>query len=211
MLQDVLRDANDTSKPLDSVLRTAMVFAYSLGYQPLVDWVNAELDGYLPGSELPDYRSFRSEVHARFTDGYRLGPIQRISEYAFPEEWRDQVTRVQLRKGVRSLEDNSDRTDIVQNLPSYAVSYLKKIASYRSWCHDAWLDIPPGEVAQVISAVRTRLMRFCLTIRNDFPPSGRCRADRCCFRGSNACRSLLLQHDCYGRKRVCRNRGRRYH
>lgn len=126
MLQDVLRDANDTSKPLDSVLRTAMVFAYSLGYQPLVDWVNAELDGYLPGSELPDYRSFRSEVHARFTDGYRLGPIQRISEYAFPEEWRDQVTRVQLRKGVRSLEDNSDRTDIVQNLPSYAVSYLKK-------------------------------------------------------------------------------------
>jgi hypothetical protein len=169
MLQEVLRDANDASKPLDNVLRTAMVFAYSLNYQPLIDWVNAELDGYPNNENLPDYRWFRSEVHANFSNGFWQRQNERVSDYAFPEEWRDIVTRVELLVGVRNLEENIDRTDAVQYLPSFVVSYLTQKASQGYQCQNAWHAIPPGAVAQVLSAIGTRLMRFCLTIKKEFP------------------------------------------
>ncbi len=169
MLQDVLRDANDASKPLDSVLRTAMMFAYSLDYQPLIDWVNAELDGYPNNKNLPDYRWFRSEIHASFIGPFWTTTEERSSESVFPDGTGESIGRVELLSGVRNLEETAGRTDIIQSLPSFVIDYLSDRATDGFHCQRAWLVIPPGAIAQTLSAVRTRLMRFCLTIQREFP------------------------------------------
>jgi len=70
-IQQVLADANDATKPLDAVLRSAMVLAYSLDYEPLISWVNAELDGFETNENMPDYRRFKSEIRANFLNPYQ--------------------------------------------------------------------------------------------------------------------------------------------
>jgi hypothetical protein len=169
-IQQVLIDANDSTKPLDSVLRSAMVLAYELDYEPLITWVNAELDGYETNEGLPDYRRFSSRIYANF-----LGPFHQsrnretIPIGVFPEEWRDMFSSVQLLLGVRALEDTAGRDDVMQPLPDFIPQYLTDKASYGFVCQSAWLDIPPGAIAQILSAIRTRLLRFCLTLQREFP------------------------------------------
>lgn len=169
-IQQVMIDANDSTKPLDSVLRSAMVLAFELDYEPLIAWVSAELDGYETNEHLPDYRQFDSRIYANF-----LGPFQlpRNNEVvpinAFPKEWRDTFSRVQLLDGVRALEDTAKRDNVVQPLPDFVPQYLTDKASGGFVCQSVWLVIPPGSIAQILSAIRTRLLRFCLTLRREFP------------------------------------------
>ena len=168
-IEQILRDANDDSKPLDSVLRSAMVLAYRLDYEPLITWVNAELDGYPTNENLPDYRWFWSETRASFFNGYWRRPNELVPREAFPEEWRDAVSKVELLVGVRALEDTADLNAVVQNLPSFVVNYLTEQSAHGFACLGAWVVIPPGAVAQVLSSVRNRLLRFCLTLQREYP------------------------------------------
>lgn len=173
LLNEIQRDALDSSVDTTSLLRKCMVLAARLENKNFRKWVNHELYGYHARDDLPDYRIRDAASYGHFTTG-GAGMWQNlpISYYAVPEELFKEAAKVYFAQSVSSLEQmikNSKDGSLNFGWNPDIVSILRDKLYKDYTCISAYKLISTSTIVEIISIVRTKALEFVLEIQKEAP------------------------------------------
>ena len=177
LLNEIQTDAVDGKIDLESLLRKCRILASRLKHNGLKHWVQAELDGYSDGAELPDYRRLGS-FHCF---GHFSGPWQSRARNApipgtcIPDEFRDSLTQVEVRDGVGAIADligNSSAGNITHLWPAEAGMLFGRKIYANMQLIQGWVEIPRSGMVGILSTIRNRVLNFALEIEASDPSAG---------------------------------------
>lgn len=170
-----IRDlAADPSVPLETVLLKFMVLADELGDETLVQWISQELGGYQQRIDVPSYRMMHGQADAKVSNGYWHDKID-VSNISLPStapaDTYDRLNTVWFKEGVRELEVLQHRDDLVHHLDGQVKYFIeqsmRKSSGYR--VREAFIAIPPGTIAGILGAIRSRVLLYVFRLRKDYP------------------------------------------
>lgn len=175
---DLLRRLNEgataSSTSLGEVLRLCMRLGNLLGNDELVTWAKSEAMGYDDNQSLPDYRVFKTEVHADFHGPFGSGIKNTIIPQSFIEKkHRDVLCTSYMTQPVAELEHlataPNDGGTLRANWSGDAVAYYqqKELYSNGMVLAAAWRTLTQSSVAGVLETIRTRVLDFVLQIEGE--------------------------------------------
>ena len=181
LLRQIQDLATDPTMPVATLLRKAMILARRLDYPPLGEWAERELEGYPDDAELPEYRAYRScQVLGDFSgpagSGLRNQPLP---PGAVAEEHRRGLFGFELRDGIPKYEQLMEAGDGGSlSMPwngDFVVHYQADFFELMA-LSSARRVVSPGDLGQLVEAVRTRLLNFSLEIEAANPDAGEANA-----------------------------------
>lgn len=171
LVNDLITEVVDSSSDLSQVLRKARVLASELRSEELRVWAEAESSGYKDKDALPDYRVSTASNFGNFVASLgRHASGLNIPLSLLPENWREPLSKLELRSGVAALQEmfRSEKgymegwnADIVAAVSRDIYEGMNMIS--------AWKAIPRTKVAAVLDAVRNRLLNFLLDLKEQHP------------------------------------------
>jgi AbiTii-like protein len=140
------------------LLRFAKLVAAKLHVSEASLWVDHELNGYPPGSTLPDYRTVSCRPK-QLTDRGWL-PVH----FADPEDIR-KVSSTQVNSAVRELEALLDRPDghLGQPFPAGLVEALRKNGFRLT---EGMYEIGAPQIERILDSVRGRVLDWAIALEN---------------------------------------------
>ena len=175
LIEDIQRDAVDSSSDLGALLRKCKLLAARLRSRPLEDWLLWESNGYPDEVEVPEYRIWPLELKGHFSgpfgSGLRNAPIPMM---CVPEKARHPFMRYQCRQSIASVEEilrKSDDGTLRVSTGDLAVVLGTKV--YRDQnCMQAWAEMSTGCLVELLNTVRTRVLDFVLAVWKEAPMAG---------------------------------------
>ncbi|MBX3031421.1 MAG: hypothetical protein KF809_14840 [Chloroflexi bacterium] len=172
LLRSIQESAADPGTPVTALLRRCLILASRLKDEPLIEWVNRELNGYPMGAELPPYRTgYRGRLV-----GYLMNPAVRRSgadlpESAIPEEFRGFLD-IDFRQPVAELESLVSVGEPLQvPLPPELTAMIdRNITSFR--VVEAHVAISRDHIVGLLDIIRSRSLSFALAIEQLDPEAG---------------------------------------
>jgi len=176
LLDEIRTAATDGKTDLETLLRKCRVLASKLGHEPFKRWVQYELDGYVNGATLPEYRKLRCQNVGHFIApmGGRIRNAP-IANSSIPPDLRKVFTEVELRQGVGELKNlvvGCTIGEVRRMWPADALSYVSGQYDDIYQLAQAWTAIPVNNIAGILSTVHNRLLDFILEIEATNPSAG---------------------------------------
>ena len=170
LVNDLITEVIDSSSNLSQVLRKATVLASELRSEELRAWAEAELGGYEAEDALPDYRISIGSNFGNFVGIAWRGNAMPIALSSLPEAWREGMSKLRLLSGVASLEEMfKAETAYQEEWPADMVAAVSGRIYDGMNMLMAWKAIPKARIAAVLDAVRNRLLKFLLDLREQHP------------------------------------------
>jgi hypothetical protein len=181
LLREIQAAATDDATSLGSLLRKALVLGTRIAYEPPVQWVNCELNGYPDDAKVPEYRAWRRcQVLGNFA-----GPFgstmrnQPLPPALIDEPLRRSLFGFEMRGGVAQYQEFLDRGDDDIGIPwsqDIVVAYHNRFVE--GWAlANARRVMALGDLRQVVDSVRTRLLMFSLKIEAEDPDAAETGSD----------------------------------
>jgi hypothetical protein len=106
LLEEIKDSAVDSTIDILQVLRKCRVLASRLNHEKLKTWVQKELDGYLAGEAVPDYRIKQCHSKGQFV-GFAGSQLKNapIPTQNLPSEIQEEITKVRFRESVSALQN----------------------------------------------------------------------------------------------------------
>jgi hypothetical protein len=168
----------DSSSDLSNVLRKCRILAQRLNHEGFKQWVAHELEGYPPGSELPDYRVCRHNMVL----GHFVGPFgsgikgAQIPHSAIPDEFRDMLTEVRFFDGVAYLTESIRTTTKGHVQSKWPAEACGLIGQGTIFAHmnlvEAYQVVTTATVAGILDNIRNRILNFVLELETRNPDAG---------------------------------------
>jgi len=167
LFERIQQQALDSSVPLADTLRLCVAVGGRLGAPELIQWATAELNGYRPEDELPEYR----KVHAPLLMNYQHGPTwatgQAVTANLVDEPFRSRMYDVPLREPLHALEatarvqggDGSVTMTEATGGALQAMIQRNANASFFGVSAVYW-SIPRTTFGSVVDQVRTKLVEM---------------------------------------------------
>ena len=175
LIDDIQNELVDDSRDLGSILRKCKILAARLGSDPLEEWLEWESEGYPSDESVPDYRTWRLELHGDFAGPFGAAiqnapiPYQAVAPKVY-----DKYTIFNCRQSIASIESlrrNAKRQAVLVATPGLAMRLGDKV--YRGYnCIHAWAFCPMGYLDEVVNSVRNRVLSFVLEIWKQYPDAG---------------------------------------
>jgi len=109
LLDEIERGALDSRTPLADTLRKCLMLGGRAGSVELRDWAGRELNGYVGGDELPDWRIAAAQIEIDFVNFGGITRGRAVSPMELPEFARDLIKEeFAFRMGVGELESVLD-------------------------------------------------------------------------------------------------------
>jgi hypothetical protein len=178
LLREIQEAAVDASTPLPVVLRKCMVLAARLGHEPFKKWVDDELNGYPPDTDLPAYR----RIGGLTSIGTFFGPMgtalrnMPLPLAPVPADLRDKHSTAELREAVARLEDLAYAHKEGDELISRWSSDLIAQVAYK--CYEGYtlvqahIEFPRSAFVATLDSVRNKVLKFALEIEQQNPEAG---------------------------------------
>ena len=177
IIQQLQDDIFDQNINLASVLLKAKILAYRLGHDAFKSWVDNELNGYSDGDDIPYYRRYPAYNYGDFLDssGRRIEnrPIPKID---LPEHPRIEHIRKGFMQeyffyqGIGTLEELRKRREIKDSWHPMIIAIAARTRIYEGLTlEDAWTSFDPSIIAEILGAVRSKLLTFILELQEQFP------------------------------------------
>lgn len=170
LLEDMKSRLLDDSVPVSSILRMALVLSYENGDLKLREWVNAELEGYKPDEEVPDYRHGRCQSFGNFVGpGYAYMNSMPLPPSSIPQEYHYITNELVFRENFRSLEEAlltalKDGSAAKSNWPADLIVLLSDKFYQYFRLVSAWVLVQPSDMLEIVETVRNRLLKYVLEI-----------------------------------------------
>lgn len=175
LLEEIQTAAVEVNSDLGSLLRKCKVLAARLGSKPLEDWLLWESNGYPKGVEVPDYRIWSLRVKGHFSgpggSGLKNAPIPL---HLIPERARKFYERYECRQSVASIEallKDLRGGVITVDTADLALLLGNKVYQYQN-CVQSWAEFSPGNLIELLNAVRNRILDFTLAVWKEAPKAG---------------------------------------
>lgn len=190
-IQDELASANFD---ITVVLRKCKILARRIHSVEFERWVDAELNGYPDGAEVPSYRTVTPNHYANFSNGFWRFDKRAIHPLLIPEEYRKFFEPTSFRKGIETVKALAASgghvvknellfllNDVVVNLPPESL----------------WAEIPAAQFNQIISSVGTRVLDFVMDLEAENPNAGEAQLNEVPIPPEKV-QQLLLTNNFYG-------------
>ena len=168
MLDEIIRDLSDDTKPIASILLRLKVLMADIDQPRLVEFVNFELNGYPPDTELPTYRIVGGQVRGNVaTIAWRMHDHQ-LPTLHLTDEQREMWERVSIRESLAALSEllASDNKLLAKAIPMEFNPFLERALDNGVRIDTAWTAIGRASLANIGAQVRSRLLDFLLEIRS---------------------------------------------
>jgi hypothetical protein len=174
LIRQLRDDAVDSSKSLTDLLRRAIVLGSLLRSNNLKMWAKRELDGYVGGDKLPEYREVPAEVYGTFVGAFG----RRMSNYRIPVlSMKDGRIKkiltepVKFGNGVAGLEAmlHGEEESIKISIPTEVCMLLPQVVAEDFQCVELWRELHKGAVGQILDSIRSQLLEIVLDLAERFP------------------------------------------
>ena len=172
----IQREVVDSSIPISDILRKAKILASLLNNDGFKRWVDAELGGYDPGGDVPDYRDLQPLNRGTFSGA--LGQIVRnvpIPLSHLPSNLRKSAEQMAILQGVKEIETtaarSTDENSFQFQWPPEAVMAARDHVRMDdgSVLVEAWKPLTKGQLEGILDQVRNRLLDFLLELQQIDP------------------------------------------
>jgi len=161
LIDQLQRSAMDTSLPLSTVLRQALVVAKKLGLTDFEKWITKEMQGYESVSDVPDYRYVNGSVKV-------LNPVLGWIPVQFqdPEEaaWLSRMPMTQSISELEGVTTGASRGGTV--MISYNAEVEHRLLQGGPMAGAA-LQVPVTRVSSILHAARDAVLRWALQLEAD--------------------------------------------
>lgn len=157
IVEEILRDSLDSSKPLSDLLRKALVVASKLNQKQPLEWVNSELNGYK--GDVPDYRILHGQ--AKFHIPIRNGwyPFLIIDP-----NFQETIAGRHMQHPVRELEHLVEtKGGILIPLSDQQSERLCSMAGSSTF--QVGVVVPKNGVVRILDTVRTKVLDWALSLQ----------------------------------------------
>lgn len=167
LLDDIIALLSDERPVLADALIKTKVLLHGLGRKDLTEWVNFELNGYPEDATLPSYRIISTEVRGAVTNGvyfYRDHPLPVLH---LNEQIRERYQRLQLRQSIAAVEElaATGEKGLTSPIPVELNALFNRALGQGYQVQRAWCDIGVGQLTEIKTQVRSRLLDFLLELR----------------------------------------------
>jgi len=157
LVLEIQLDALNSNIPVSELLRKTLVVSQWLGDSNIEEWLNNELNGYGPDSDVPLYREVFGQVQEEH-------PIYGWQTLDMPQEITEILSKRKLKESVGVLESYNLAKDKKCTIYQDNVRALKEYGL----CHSKpYLIIPPGQFVRILDTVRNEILGFALKLEQD--------------------------------------------
>jgi hypothetical protein len=156
LVPELVNMASDPAVPTDDLLRRALVIARRLNVSELVEWIDAELNGYIPGQEVPGFRTVRGLLRA--IDPY----VGRIPLEVDSAEVARALSTMPLRQSITELEHLADSPNGVKI--NYGHDVHKTLVEHLGGEIYPYVSVTSAQIRAVVSTVRNRILNWALDL-----------------------------------------------
>jgi hypothetical protein len=171
LLDDIIAILSDEKGSLTSALLKTKVLLHTLGRKELAAWVTNELNGYPGGSTVPEYRILNAQVF-----GLIASITMRMTNFPLPlrhltEKEQKTLTEQHCYMSISTIEKSLQSRDekgtrLARVLPVENNQRFEEALEDGVHVLKAWCEINMMDAANVLSEVRSRLLDFCLELRD---------------------------------------------
>ena len=175
LIEEIQRDAVDSSSDLGALLRKCKLLAARLGSRPLEDWLLWESNGYPDEVDVPEYRIWPLELKGHFSgpfgSGLRNAPIPMM---CVPEKAREPFMRYKCRQSIASIEEILKKsTDGTLQVSTGDLAVVLGTKVYQGQnCMQAWAEMSTSCLVELLNTVRNRVLDFVLAVWKEAPMAG---------------------------------------
>jgi len=165
LLNELIESLSGERPSLTDALMKTKVLLHRLGQKELVGWVNLELTGYPEDVRVPEYRTLNVEIKGNVTNVAYTYNDQSLPTAHLGED-RGKFTRYWAHESISALEElaKKDTQGFSIPLPPEFYALLGKPLSNDFQVQQAWRAVGPGQLAQILTQVRSRLLDFVLEL-----------------------------------------------
>jgi hypothetical protein len=175
LLRDIQSDLAKQGGDITNVLRKCKILASRLRSKEFANWVDWELSGYPDSQPTPDYRKLGWNCYVNFMNRvWRYSKLP-VPLFVVPEQFRDGFQRHEFRDGIAKIGPFIDNGCHIDR-PELAALIEGKMCPGMS-CQAVWMEISGAEFAQLISAIKNRILDFVLQIELENPDAGEAPAN----------------------------------
>lgn len=176
LLSDIISEASDSDSDVAGMLRKCRILVSRIsGPGELEEWIRFELNGYPPGSNVPEYRlwsvNWKGNFVGPFQSGLKNAPIHSTF---LPEAIREDLKRFRNRDSVAALQSLLGKSDSgLLIIPFNDLALAVGSAGYQGMqCAQSWGEVSAGAAVETLNAVRNRTLEFALAIEKRDPNAG---------------------------------------
>jgi hypothetical protein len=168
LLNEIIDALSSQSSSLTDALLKTKVLLHKIGHRELVEWVNHELNGYPPGSDVPDYRFLPAQVLANMSNISYQANSHPIPIWHLSQEERSSLETAKMYQSLAVLEKlvENDGGFLQSPIPMELNGILGKNLGSGFVIQRAWSSIGQADVAQIFVQVRSRLLDFVLGLKD---------------------------------------------
>jgi hypothetical protein len=172
LLREIQSDLASAGGDVTTVLRKCKILASRLGSDEFAHWVDWELNGYPESQTTPEYRNLNIAFYASFMNSAWRIPKQSIPLQVVPEKYRDSFHHIEFRDGIAKADSfiRAKKGALIER-PELIFAVQENMYPNMN-CHAVWGEISGIEFEQLISAVKNRILDFCLKIEAENPDAG---------------------------------------
>lgn len=164
-----------SSQNLEDALLQCLILADELGYEPLREWIDWELTGYMSREDLPKYRTSTSRLVGTLIEGRSYSTKFPVPDHLLDDDMLTLVTTIGIYDSIGKIihlpDDGSLSQSIIgsSRLEGLIDAALQKEHGPFVGMRSVALPIPPGTFGGILSAVRQRLLTFLIELNKLFP------------------------------------------
>lgn len=140
---------------------------HKIGHQDLVEWVNAELNGYPKDKPVPSYRIIGSRLEGNLQNMAYIQRSLALPTGHLPEKLRNYFHKTEMRESISVLEQFSvgEGMHLKMPVPPELHAEIEK-ALDGAWVQSMWIRMEPTQIAHGLTVVRSRLLDFILGLQD---------------------------------------------
>jgi hypothetical protein len=163
LVLELQSDALNSNIPVSELLRKALVVSKKLGVSNIEEWLNNELNGYGPDSDIPPYREVRGQV--KVWNPYQGWKPLNLST----SEEAEELSKRKVGQTVGELDSintkmNTNEGYLQVPFPQDQVNWL---ISRMNIPLQPTLYVPQSAVVKILDTVRTIILHFALQLEQD--------------------------------------------
>jgi hypothetical protein len=166
LIDELIANLSGEKPNLTDALMKTKVLLHRLGRKDLAEWVNVELNGYPEGTQVPKYRV----IHTMIT-GVVTNMAYRHKSYPLPtlhleEKIRKRYENLEMRESITVLEglNANDKGGLRRPIPPEFNRFFDEAFTGGYHVERAWCEIGFGQLGQILTQVRSRLLDFVLDL-----------------------------------------------
>lgn len=165
LVDDLIDLLSDRDPSLTDALMKTKVLLHKLGRKDLAKWVNAELTGYPGDSQIPDYRHLNGHVKGNVTNGIYTQSKHPLPTLQLKPKTRESFERIPIPDSISAIEElASGEGQLQRPIPLEANHLFNEVLTNGYQVQLAWCDIGQGQLSQILTQVRSRLLDFLLEL-----------------------------------------------